>query len=204
MSDYGFPNRFRADLVARKRSSNWELVAGDAREVKLPRKYDVVTCEMLSTWCIVEPQVSVIRAAKERIAASHASIIPSRVFNLIELGYTPFGVGPVQVPTPHLTLMGVRAPTIISLTQVSHVIDFTTGQGVEDNITGAANVKVLVDGLANWVRLTSLVELARGINWYSSDTLMPPMVYPLRESTSVGAGTKMVVGYACRYGHGQS
>jgi hypothetical protein len=182
--------------------SNWELVAGDAREVVLSKYYDVALCEMLSTWCIVEPQVSVIRAAKQRLLHRAAKIIPSRIINLLELGYVQFGVGPVSLPTPHLTLMGVRAPTIMSLSQVASVIDFTGDGGLGDEAAGSVVVELLVGGAVNCVRLTSLVELAPGINWYSSDTLMPPIIYPLVEAVNVRTGTVATVDYTCEYGQG--
>ena len=182
--------------------SNWKLLEGDSRQVSLDGRYDVILCEMLSTWCIVEPQVSVIRDALKRHAAAGANIIPARVINLIEVGFTPFGFGPVQVPTPHLTLMGVRSPVIVSQSRVAHTIDLAAGAGLEDEVTGSLEFEMLAGGQINCVRLTSLVELAPGINWYSSDTLMPPMVYPLRESAEVVAGCKAIVEYSCTRGQG--
>lgn len=190
------------NTLAEPGPANWRIVPGDAREVHLDRRFDVILCEMLSTWCIVEPQVSVVRDALKRHAAAVARIIPARVVNLIEVGYTPFGSGSAVVATPYLTLMGVRAPTILSLSKVAHTIDFTTIGSLNDEASGSVTFEALVDGQANCVRLTSLVELAPGINWYSSDTLMPPMVYPLRAPVVLKQGTPVSISYKCHYGLG--
>jgi len=180
--------------------NNWTLKHGDAREIDLGQKYDVLLCELLSTWCIIEHQVSAMRAAHKMHLAPSAVVIPSKVINLIELGYTPFGVGPARIATPFLALTGIRAPTIMSLSSVAHALDFTSGGDLPEGKAGTVSVEPLVSGTANCVRLTSIVELTPGINWYSSDTLMPPMVYPLRDPIQIHAGSPIDICYDCRFG----
>jgi predicted RNA methylase len=182
--------------------ANWDIAAGDAQEVDLERRFDVMLCEMLSTWCIIEPQVPIMHAARDRLMMPGGRIIPGRVINLIELGHVPFGVGPVSLPTPFLTLTGIRGPTIMSVSKVAHELDFMAANPINQDMSGTVEMTSLVDGVVNCVRLTSLVELAPGINWFSSDTLMPPMVYPLRDAVEVNAGETAKVGYQCRFGAG--
>lgn len=181
---------------------NWELIAADALHVQLPDRYDIILCEMLSTWCIIEPQVSVMRNAIGRFGNPEADIIPIRIINLIELGSTLFGVGPVNLPTPYLALTGIRLPTIMSLSQVAHVIDFSEVNEQQDFVNEKVTLEVLASGEVNCVRLSSLVELAPGVTWYSSDTLMPQLIYPLQEPAQVVGGSRVTLEYNCRYGAG--
>ncbi len=90
----------------------------------------------------------------------------------------------------------------MSASQVAEEIDFGGKQELEERTDGIVNVTPLVGGEVNCVRLTSLVELAPGVNWYSSDALMPPMIYPLTEPRVVESGRSVSIRYSCRFGGG--
>lgn len=179
-----------------------ELFQGDYRDFKSDEAFDVVLCELLSTWCIIEDQVAAMRHVRERFGFRQARIIPSRVTNLLELAESRFSVDEVELRTPFLQLTGVEQPVIISPSVVAEELDFSAPESLAGRGAGSVVLTPLADGVVNSVRLSSFVELAPGINWHSSDTLMPQMVFPLEEDLVVKRGDAVTIDYTVEYGRG--
>ncbi len=192
---------------AKKNLSNfskydWNLTKIDFKEYVSEAKFDVILCELLSTWCIIEDQVSAMNHAVAAFDMKAASVIPSRVVNLIELAEARFSVDGVEVRTPFLQLTGVAQPVLMSTSVVANELDFSSAKKLPEVIEGSANLVPLADGIVNSVRLSSFVELAPGVNWHSSDTLMPQMVYPLESDVSVARGKAILVDFSIKFGSG--
>jgi predicted RNA methylase len=163
------------------------IIHGDALSVSLESRQDVILCEMLSTWMIIEPQVPVIRHARANYLAPGGAIIPSRVTNTVEVGRFEFGNELAWVPTPLLQFAGVRAPTIVTRSEVATSFDLLRDD-LPDEIDSAVRLQALVDCTVNCVRLASIVELAPRIVIYCTETLMPLTICPLREPAEIRRG----------------
>lgn len=179
-----------------------EIFMDDFLNVNLRQKFDVVLCELLSTWCIIEDQVRIMNHAVSSLDLSTAEIIPVRITNLMELAYTSFSVDQIEVRAPFLQLTGVRQPLIMSTGIVVNEIYFSSRRPNPNTITGSAEMMPLAHGIINSVRLTSFVELAHGVNWHSSDTLMPQMVFPLKRDVTVARGRALFINYSVEFGGG--
>jgi predicted RNA methylase len=176
----------RANIEKSEFKDKITLIEADALEVALPEKTDVIYCEMMSTWCVEEPQIRVVNRARKDLLAPDGVIIPERIVNTAEIcnfGYSLKGVS-IRAATPLFT--GSRKAHTLSESLACHDLDFY--EMVSENLNFSITIKALVDGIANSVRCHSLVQFARGIAFSGSDSLMPPLLVPLQEDTAVEAG----------------
>ena len=171
--------------MRRSTSSNWSLVGGDAAATNYSDRFDVILCEMLSTWCALEPQVQVMNALRGQGMMDSATPIPRRVINLIELASSPYQHGPVELRTAYHQFPGIAAPTIMSTSEVAYELDFAGDDQLPEVVTGEVILHPLVVGRVNSVRLSSFVELAPGFGFYSTDTLMPLLIVPIDQDIDV-------------------
>lgn len=155
---------------------------------------DVVFCEMMSTWLITEPQVLVMNHVNRCLDGRVISTVPSRVLNLLELANDEFDVQGVELAVPIPQFTGIKPPRVLSCSVLAVSIDLTKVNDVA--ISSSASVRVLASGRANCVRLTSIVQLATGVSFYSTDTLMPPLVVPLLEPLDVDEGDVVQVSFS--------
>ena len=175
------------------------VLHGDALKMEFPIKFDVLLCEMLSTWLVTEPQVPVLRFARERfLNVSPKSIIPRRVINLFELGSFEFGNDLVTLTVAIPQFTGVTPPTIITESKVANEIDFERGE-LPEEMTGSITIRALADCVVNAARLSSIIDLAPGVSFYSTDTLMPPIIAPVTPACRVLRGEELLFSY--RYRH---
>jgi predicted RNA methylase len=173
-------------------------ILGDAFELVLGRRFDVLLCEMLSTWLITEPQVPVIRRARKKFLTNGGCIIPRRVVNLFELGNFEFGNDLVTLPVAIPQFTGIPAPTIVTASTIANQIDFEVDELSGDR-SGAVEVVALADCKVNAARLSSIVDLSPGVSFYSTDTLMPLTIAPITQECIVSRGEKLIFSY--RYQH---
>jgi predicted RNA methylase len=187
-----------ARLCGTSDGSTSGVMLGDAFELMIGMKFDVLLCEMLSTWMITEPQVPIVRRARSLFLNAGGHIVPRRVVNLFELGNFEFGNDIVKLPVAMPQFTGVAAPTIMTASVVAAEVDFESGN-LDDEVNGFAEALALSDGFLNAARLSSIVDLAPGITFYSTDTLMPLTIAPLSEPCHVKRGDKLIFRY--RYRH---
>ncbi len=180
-------------------AGNVRLHEGSAFEVQLgEERFDVILCEMLSTWMITEPQVPVVREARQRFLAPGGVLIPRRVVNLAELGHFPFGNDLVQIPSPITQFTGVRSPSVITTSEIASSLEFTDGE-LPDRMEASIRFVALMDGIVNCVRLSSIVDLAPKVCFFSTDTLMPYTIIPLQKPIEVARDQQILLRY--RYTH---
>lgn len=148
---------------------------------------EVVFCEMMSTWLLVEPQIPVLRHIRDCLGKKKIRVIPSNIQSTIELvhaNFEPFGV---SIRAHYTEFTGIVPAEAISLPVCAWKIDFA-----HDELTsvreGNTAVGALLSGVANAVRLRSYVQVFDGVPFSGSDTLMPPTVIPLTETLSIEAG----------------
>lgn len=194
-----------ADIAASNYAKNnvdINLILGDAFVYRIDdqEKYDLVLSEMMSTWCIEEPQVLIAAYARKHWLKPNGLLIPEQITNLMNLSYFEFGNSLVQCRYPFTRFTGVADPLIYSETLVANQIDLYS----EDrrDVTGTAKFNVLATGLINCVQISSLIALASGINFYTSDTLMPITIVPLQKEIYAKSGDQVTVNFS--YSHRDS
>lgn len=174
-----------------------DLIEGDAMSLNPPEekdKYDVVLAELMSIWCIDEPQVPVVNYVKEHFLKSSGVIIPGRIINLLSVGHFNFGNELVQCRFPMARFTGVPDATLFAVTAKVNELDFSSHVPME--MSGVIELESLVSGTINCVQISSLVELVPNVNFYTSDTLMPVTILPLECDIEVCAGDKVKIKYS--------
>lgn len=156
-----------------------ELVLADAMQFSPPQKADTLLLEMMSIWCITEPQIPVMNYAREHILRSNGIPIPSRIINLFELGHYDFEHLGVSCPASIPLFTGITVPRIMTASQVFHSFDLTVPS--PEQISHQVVVPSLMNGFINCARLSSLVQLSENVTFYSTDSLMPQTLVPLNE-----------------------
>lgn len=180
--------------IARKRAKRSgvlekiEFIEGDARIVDLPEKVDVVMCEMMSTWLVNEPQVEVVGHARRSLLKEGGICTPALVVNLASVVEEPSFGDFAGVGASRPLFRGSRFPRVLSETRAASAIDLMQDVGEEARVV--VEFEALVGGLANGACLSSVVEFAPGVTFYSSDTLMPVTVVPLEEEVSLSRGER--------------
>ena len=154
-----------------------ELIYGDASIIQLSEKVDVVFCEMLSIWMIEEPQVLVMNHALENLLKPNGITIPARVINLAELCHVDYVFDDVELKASITQFTGKEHPRIMTESKVFNEISFKDVNSRE--ISNKIEFNILTSGIINSVRLSSICKIAEGINFYSTDTMLPLTIVPL-------------------------
>jgi len=165
------------------------LILEDASKVELPEKADVIFCEMLSIWMIEEPQVLVMNHAVKNLLKQNGITIPEKIINLAELCNTNYDYNGIQVKAPITQFTGINHPRI--MTESKLVSSFNLLKENKRSVSSVTEFTALTSGIINSVRLSSIVKIAEGINFYSTDTLMPLTIAPLKSEISVNDGEKI-------------
>jgi predicted RNA methylase len=164
------------------------LIEGDATRVALPERVDVTLCEMLSTGLIEEPEVPALNWARSELLKPGGVTIPGRICNMVELCQTQYVFDGIEIRCFYFEFAGIRKPRLLSRSACYHIADFA--QPVPETVDVRCPVEIIAGGVANCVRLTSIVELAPGVIFYSTDSLMPPIVLPLQADAEVAPGMR--------------
>lgn len=170
---------------------NIVLIHGNALEVELPEKVDVVFAEMLSIWMIHEPQLLVMNGAVKRLMKPNAVSIPEKIINIIEVCNTDYIYDNIEMRASIAQFTGIKQPRILTESRVfeSYKLDEVNPEEVDSSIT----MTTITSGIANSVRLSSLVKICDGVNFYTTDSLMPQTIFPLSEEVEVCDGEEITV-----------
>ena len=173
------------------------LICGDVFKTVLPEKVDVVFCEMLSTWLIEEPQVLAINHAKKNFLKSEGIIIPEKIINLVELCNMDYKFGDIEFKTPFVQFTGIKHPRIMTESKTVDVVNFIRHNKLKVN--KSTELETLTSGLINSARLSSIVKISEGVNFYSTDTLMPLTIVPLKNELNVKERQKVIFNSNYKY-----
>lgn len=148
---------------------------------------DVLIAEHLSTWQVMEPQIKVLNHIIEKLAHKHTIFLPNCIFNYMELAESKyFFEDLVQFRTHYIEFSGIKRPKILSDRILFQEIQLSrTNPLFIDNII---NIEVKEDGVLNSLRLTSPLEVYKHITFESSDSLMPPVIVPMKNTLEVKKG----------------
>ncbi len=144
---------------------------------------DVFFCEMLSIWLVNEPQVLIMNHIINNFYTKNSAFIPHRIINLFELGNYLYEIDSITIKSTIAQFTGIPSPSIMSESKVFNTINLKEYNDVI--IDQSVKINPLVKGIINCIRLSSIVELTEGINFYSTDTLMPKTIVPLKSEYHV-------------------
>lgn len=165
-----------------------ELIQADAMTFRPEVKADTLLMEMMSIWCITEPQVPMMNHALEHILKPDGIPIPSRIVNIFELGHYDFEVMGVRCTASIPLFSGIAQPRIMTTSQVFNTFDLS--QPNAGCIDHTVELTSLMGGRINCARLSSLVQMSANVTFYTTDSLMPQTLVPLNE-LSVKAGDRL-------------
>ncbi|MCB0628160.1 MAG: methyltransferase domain-containing protein [Saprospiraceae bacterium] len=166
--------------------SKIELILADASTFIPPEKSDTLLVEMMSVWCINEPQIPVLNHAIKHILKQNGRAIPGRIVNTFELGYYHFDALGVNCKASIPEFSGITKPRIMTTSYVFNEFDFR--QNNPERFEHTVPVTSLLSGTINCARLSSLVQLSEGVTFFSTDSLMPQTIIPLQNELEVRAG----------------
>lgn len=169
--------------------TNIELIHGDAMQVELPEKVDVIFAEMMSIWMIHEPQLVVMNSAVKRFLKPNGVTIPEKVVNLIELCNTDYVYDNIEMRASIAQFTGIKQPRVMSESKIFD--SYKLKEKNDESVDKSINITTMTSGIVNAVRLTSLVKICDGVNFYSTDSLMPQTIMPLEEDIEVKDGEKV-------------
>lgn len=167
-----------------------ELIEGDAREVELPEKADVIFCEMMSIWTIEEPQVPVFNSTFARLLKPGGLFLPQAIVNVVEVGCYTFRFEDVEIRAATPLFAGICPPAVLTESRVASRLDFSAP--VSPDLSCEVELPAVAEGRANCARLTSIVQMGPEVVFSGSDSLMPPTVVPLEEDVLVRRGDRLL------------
>ena len=175
-----------------------KIIRKDTRSLSLEdiddEKVDVAIAENLSTWEVNEPEISVFNYINKNLVKSDGIRIPERIFNKFELASSQYRFeDSVELRTYYFEFSGISRPKILSGKKLLSEINLSMINAPK--IEKSVIVKILRDGILNSIRLTSPIKVFGNITFDSSDSLMPPVVIPLREDIEVGVADKVKVAF---------
>ncbi len=148
---------------------------------------EVIIAENLSTWLVTEPQIHVLNHINNSLAAPNAVRIPSVIHNHFELSSAKYRFyDAVTMRSHYFQFSGIRSPLILSEPTPTLMFDMNRISPTEFDVT--IDVKASRSGLLNSLRLTSPITVHDNIGFSSSDSLMPPVVTPLKQDLQVARG----------------
>lgn len=167
------------------------LIEDDIRAVKLAdlggARVSMMIAENLSTWNVTEPQISVMNYINENLAEKNAIRIPGHLYHHAELVRSRFRFADaVDLRTHYFQFSGIPKPAVLSAPTLFKHIDMSRINST--GFHGEMRIVATESGLVNSLRLTSPMRVYGAIEFNSTDSLMPPVVFPLPEDLEVSAG----------------
>jgi predicted RNA methylase len=174
------------NVAASRHAGKIHLVHGDARDVALPERADLVFCEMMSIWGVEEPQVPVVNHARAALLKPGGVALPLRIVNLVELGHYNFRFRDAELKSEMPLFTGVPRPVVFTERKACRTLDFSGEVGTD--LSAEVMLPAQLAGTVNCAVLHSYVQMGPEVGFSGSDSLMPPTVVPLADEVAVRAG----------------
>lgn len=179
-------------------SENVTLHLDDAKKLSSDQKFDVILCELLSTWCIFEPQVPVLNEIVPKFLSPGGAVLPRRIVNVLTPGNYEFGTSGMQIKSSVPEFTGIHKMDSCALGKVANELEFSSDP-ISEDVSGEVTFVSMFDCCINAVRLNSWVDWCAGVVFSGSDSLMPPIIVPTSNEMEVRRGETFVVKF--RYRH---
>lgn len=176
-------------------SDKVELIFGDAMNVVLPEKVDVIIGELMSIYCGNEFQVQIFKHLRQFLKPE-GRLLPEKIINIAQLAFAEFEADKQHYPinfTRHL-------PTDLSLQTIVNTIDLYTVK--DEKVSVEILLNPILSGRVNAISMRSFIQIMEGCNFTGTDSLMPPTVCKLEEEITVKAGE--IVHLQCEFNYGTS
>lgn len=175
------------------------LIHADMHDVSLEHldgePVDVVIAENLSTWQVMEPQLTIMNHVTDTLVKDSGVVLPQKIFNTVELVQTQYRFEDVvDIRTYFFEFTGVHTGSVLSEPQVVSEVDLFQRNDVD--VQKSVIVEVATEGVLNSVRLTSPLQVFEDITFQSSDSLMPPIIFPLDDDIVVKPGDKIELAFS--------
>ncbi len=170
-----------------------EFIVGDAMKIELPEKVDYVIGELMSIYCANEYQVQIFKHLR-KFLKPEGKLIPERIINLAQLTHAEFEHGHHHYPL----LFTRHWPELLSTQEIVNVTDLYQEEALR--IQAQTEFTPYLSGTANSILMHSLIELAEGVNFTGTDSLMPPTVTQLKADVQIHAGSKITLNSDYHYG----
>jgi predicted RNA methylase len=170
-----------------------ELIVADALTVELAESVDFIIAEMMSIFCANEFQVQVFKHLRQFLKKD-GHLIPEKIQNFAQLAYNDFDLGIDHFPlnfTRHL-------PEFLSTTQLVNQIDLYKEKNMK--VEKETVFEPIFEGKVNALYLQSFVNLAKGVNFTGTDSLMPPTVIKTANTIRVKPNDKIMLKSSYSYG----
>jgi predicted RNA methylase len=176
------------------------VINGNALEIDLPGRADVIICEMLDTGLIKEPQVPVMNRAVKHLAREDARIIPRGAVTSLVLSSSDFNFAGFCLPLPYFETLEVRKTgDYFSLPVPCHTVDFRRQNPL--HVCRDVDLGVTRQGTVNSFKMVTSVELCPGQECGPSPWFNPPLVLPV-EPLFVSPGDLVRVSLSYELGAG--
>lgn len=167
-------------LIQNDYSDKIVLIGGDASQVHLPEKVDVIIAEMVSTGLIDEYQIPVLNNLRKYLK-KNGKLIPYKINNFVELVYSEnYFYG------HNLNIIKYEYPWHPELCSIVHTkkylykqIDFS--KRTTERIIAKLIVKITEEGKINGVRISNETIFPDGAIFNSSEAYCMPLVLPIKE-----------------------
>ncbi len=180
-------------------SKTVDLIVADALFLTTLPHVDIICGELLSTWCVAEPQVPVIKHLL-KLSQEAPITIPRKVVNLAQGVHAVFGDedGLVTVPTTYFEFDSTEKAVEVTPSVVASEIVFFAGMSID--ATFKIELRAMTKGKMNALRLTSIVETYPGICFGAANDTMPAMIVPLPKEILVVPG--QTISFTINYTYG--
>lgn len=164
------------------------LIEGDVKKVQLKdidnEKVDVVIAENLSTWQVTEPQIQIMNHINKNLLKKKGIALPTTILNNLEIAQSQYRFEDViDLRTHYFEFAGIRESKLLSKKFLFLKIDLTRQNS--PIVKKKTKIKVNSSGIVNSIRLTSPLQVYKDITFDASDSLMPPVIFPLEKDIPV-------------------
>ena len=179
------------------------VVRGDALQIELPEKADVVICELMSTALLDEPQIRLMNHAIGKFTKRGARIIPKRAITYCEFVTTDYEVYGLKLRVPQYEWSWIpsRARKISKSASLVD-LDFTITN--EEWVRCSGSVEIVQDGYLNGLRLFTRTYLTDSITHHSSMGFCPGVIIPTEKEFPVKMGDTVSYKLSYMAGYGYS
>lgn len=178
-----------------------ELIVGDALEVPSLPRVEVLVGELLSTWCVVEPQVPVFKHLLGAIEGTPETI-PGRIINQVEGVRAIFGDDDGLVEIPQVYFEFTETDKAKTMTGRKNASEIVFSEDMDLNVDITVKLKAIRDGKINALRLSSITETCEEVQFEATNDTMPDMIVPLPNELLLRKGDEVQIRIQYEYGKG--
>lgn len=170
-----------------------EFIVGDAMKVELPEQMDYIVGELMSIYCANEYQVQIFKHLRQFLKPD-GKLIPEKIINLAQLCRADYEEGRTHYPL----LFTRHWPELLSQQVAVNTTDLYLEESLR--VRTETPLTTYLSGRANSILMHSLIQVAEGINFTGTDSLMPPTVKQLLADVPVQAGQQLTLHSDYQYG----